>query len=64
MHQRARAQPADELAPIRRGQYVVERVVLARALEALVLRHEMQVVIAEHRNSAIAQIAHEAQHFE
>src|SRR5207249_5245963 len=63
-HHPASAQPVDQLARIARIQHVIESIVLAPALESLVLRDEMQVVIAEYRERALAELAHIAQHVE
>ena len=42
----------------------MDRVVLARTLEAFVLRDEVKVVIAEHGDRPVAEAAHEPQHLE
>ena len=65
VHHRPRAQPVDQLVAHRaRSSTSSKRVVLARSLEALELREQVQVVVAEHRDRALAEIAHEAQHLE
>ena len=64
VHHPASAQPVDQLARIARVQHVIESIVLAPALESFVLRDEMQVVIAEYRERALAELAHIAQHVE
>jgi len=64
VHQRPRAQPVDQFTAVRRRQHIVERIVLARALEAFVLGHEVQIVIAEHHHGALSERTHEAQDLE
>src|SRR3954465_9496534 len=61
MHHRPCAYPFDERAAIGRAEHIGEGVVLARLGEAFVLRDEMQVVVAEHDDRALAERSHEAQ---
>jgi hypothetical protein len=64
VHHRAAPQPSEQLGAIGRLEHLAERVVLARALGAFELRHEMKIVVSEHRHRALAEVAHEAQHLE
>src|SRR5438046_4205875 len=49
---------------IRRRQDILKAVVLTRPLESFVLRHQMQIMVAEHDDRAIAKRTHEAQDVE
>ena len=64
MHHRLMRVANRAIVAIGRGEHRIERVVAARAAEALGDREQMQVVIAEHRPRARAKPAHKPQHFE
>jgi len=54
-------QPVEQAVAIGRGEYVPEGVVFASLDGALSERQQMQIVVAEHAHSALAQVTHEAQ---
>ena len=60
---RVRSQSTSSFAS-RASEHIVEGVVLSLALEAFVLRDEVQVVVTQHRHRALAEVTHEAQHLE
>ncbi len=64
VHHRARAQPRHQLLRVGRAQYVVEGVILAPALDAFVLRHQVQVVVSKDGDRPSAQVAHEPEHLQ
>src|SRR3954463_15969205 len=49
---------------IRRRKDILKAVIRTRPLESFVLRHQVQIMVAEHYDRAIAKRAHEAQDFE
>jgi len=64
VQERALAQPVEELVAIGRGENFLEGVALAALLDALGHAHQVQVVVAEHGDGALAQGLHEAQALE
>jgi len=54
-------QPVEQAVAVGRRDHVPERVVFAGLDRALSKRQQMQIVVAEHAQRAIPQIAHEAQ---
>jgi len=53
-------QPRQQLVAVRRGDYVPKRVVFASLDRTLSQRQQVQIVVAEHGDRAIAQIPYEA----
>jgi hypothetical protein len=61
--QRPMANPREQLVEVGRAQHRLERVALARLLRASRDADEVQVVVAEDGDRAIAERPHEAQAF-
>ena len=64
MRQLLPAQPVQQFIPIRRGENLVQRIALVQLADARRHRDQMQIVIAQHRDRAVAQRLHQAQHLQ
>ena len=64
MEQRARAQPVEQIVPVRRGENVLQRVTFVNASESRSGDQQMQIVISKDRGCRVTERAHEAQRFE